>query len=111
MSAWYEYGSQVASTYVTAYDEMFGCFNNVMKLDEKMTESQMDLTVGQHAPPPLPPNRPPAEDGQASQEGRSNKGKQSAADVAAAVVTGNYFSKAEYYSNSRLPPNLPPFAV
>jgi hypothetical protein len=46
-----------------------------------------------------------------SSGGGKSKKEQKPADVATSVVRGNYFSKVEFYANSRLPDNLTPFAV
>lgn len=133
MSAWYEYGSQVASTYAAACDEVMGRFNSVLGLDGGgLTEGEMDVAAREHARS-MPAATTAmtatsravvapatAEDGREQRQRQlqvdrgvrtGNRGKHSAANVAAAVVTGSYFSKAEYYANSHLPADLPPFAV
>ncbi|KAI9896826.1 hypothetical protein N3K66_007848 [Trichothecium roseum] len=125
MSAWYEYGSQVASTYAAACDEVMGRFNSVLGLDGGgLTEGEMDVAAREHARS-MPATTTmtatsravvaPEAGREQRQVGRGvragNRGKHSAANVAAAVVTGSYFSKAEYYANSHLPADLPPFAV
>ncbi|KAJ6441329.1 vegetative cell wall protein gp1 [Purpureocillium lavendulum] len=108
------------------------------RFDDLMTHIDRDEYTGDEAElfllqPQLPPRRtdveasPPglerasSEDqsrGFTSREKKARKGSSDSdtrrlntSDVTAAVISGNYFSKVDLYANSRLPMDLPGFAV
>lgn len=122
LTAWYGYGTQV----VGAFDEVAQRLNNVLTLidEESLRGNEMDLFACRQAIPEKSTAVVVRDRERTSRSPKRGRGKESrerereierakirSADVAASVVRGNYFSKVELYSNSKLPATLPPFAV
>lgn len=123
------------------YGDICARFDDVMTLidRERYAGDERDLFVCQSAPQPSqsqpslsaprPPDQPSSTDrwrnfgggGSSSSKkpsssekrlpGHADPRKPQTCDVAAAVVSGSYFSKVDLYANSRLPVNLPPLAL
>ncbi|KND89357.1 hypothetical protein TOPH_05964 [Tolypocladium ophioglossoides CBS 100239] len=112
------------------YDDICTRFDDVISLidRERYAGDESDLFMCQSAPQPSrsqhnllaspPPNQPSSTDRswkkQSSEKrlpSHTDTRKLQKSDVAAAVVSGNYFSKVDFYANSRLPLNLPPLAL
>lgn len=99
-------------------DQIGTKFNDVITLmdEECFHGGEKDLFVTNTAPP-TPPQSPPAATGvrgggetaTVAAGRKASKGVNQA--VTSAVTSTNYFSKANLYANSRLPPHLPPLRV
>lgn len=115
LTAWQTYGCQVVNQTAAMVDQISSSLNHIMTMIdvEKVSGHERDLftypaprgQTSQQAPrsserAPVP--RPRKGD-------RNPKGQTSA--VAAAVVTGGYFTKVDLYANSRLPRDLPPLKL
>lgn len=121
LAAWHGC-TQIANSTAAVYDQVYSRFNNVMTLidHEKCVGTENDLFHCSSSPVPSPQSSPdsispPTQDRGidflSSKPKKSLKPKKSQATCAAAVVSGNYFSKVEYYANSKLPRDLPPLAL
>lgn len=114
LCAWYGYGTQVFGSTVNAFDDIAFRLNNVLTMidNESLKGHEMDLFACRQ---PMPPGQEPSAVSKPVKKSSKDKDKQCkvqpAAEAAAAVVRGNYFSKVELYANSKLPKNLDPFAV
>lgn len=100
LAAWHGC-SQIAQSTNTMYDR----FNDIMTLidHEKLSGSENSLFNC----------TPPVQEQHVDEKGikkQKHKDKQTC-NVAASVVSGNYFSKVEQYANSKLPANLPPLSL
>lgn len=119
LCAWYGYSTQVLGSTINTFDEISYRLNNVLTLidNESLAGHEMDLFACRQLMAPEPdanahskPSKKSSKDRDRERSNDKSKG-QPAADVAASVVRGNYFSKVELYANSKLPRDLPPFAV
>ncbi|KPM37826.1 hypothetical protein AK830_g8734 [Neonectria ditissima] len=114
--------NQLATSTAAKYDQVYSRFNNVMTLiDTEMCHgNENDLFNCHSGPEPEPQSSasittspPLAQDrGFSSKPKKSVKPKKSqSSNVASCVVSGNYFSKVEFYANSKLPRDLPRLAL
>lgn len=118
VSAWHgcsSQASQLFDTTNTLYDQVYSRFNDVMTLIdlEKLGGNESHLFNCQPNPPLT--TSPPLAHGQDMEKSRSRKPhKQKSrpqSHVTTSVVSGNYFSKVEFYMNSKLPLDLPSLAL
>ncbi|KFA76501.1 hypothetical protein S40288_01566 [Stachybotrys chartarum IBT 40288] len=120
-AAWHS-ATQLATSSTSACDDIFQRFGNLMTMidGEKLRGNEKDLFSYQSTPNPA--NESTADLPMVSERGLSGKTSSrkptdkkskshSSGNVAASVVTGNYFSKVEHYANSKLPRDLPRLAL
>jgi len=119
LCAWYGYSTQVLGSTINTFDEISYRLNNVLTLidNESLAGHELDLFACRQlmsTEPETNANSKPFKEGSKDRQRGKSKDKckvDPAAEVAASVVRGNYFSKVELYANSKLPRDLPPFAV
>ncbi|KXJ92652.1 Alpha/Beta hydrolase protein [Microdochium bolleyi] len=114
---WHCYGSQLLNQSAAMYDQFAGMFGDVISLIDRdnYTGNENALFMYQQpAPPPVqsPPQLPEKKSKDSSKSSRL-KGVAGTPTVVVAdcVVPGGYFSKVEYYANSRLPMDLRPLRL
>lgn len=124
LSGWYGYTTNLVTSTVSACDDVANRLNNVLTLidGEHMKGHETDLFTCRQPQQQQPPTRSSAEEQRSGRPSKNSRDKDKsrdkdrpkaqAADVAASVVKGNYFSKVELYANSKLrSKDLAPFAV
>ncbi|KAF4974357.1 hypothetical protein FZEAL_8735 [Fusarium zealandicum] len=107
LSAW-NGCTQLAQSTNAMYDQVYSRFNDVMTLidHEKLYGNEKDLFSCHPAP-----EENITQDRGAFSKRTRHKDKPQSCNVAASVVSGNYFSKVELYANSKLPMDLPPLGL
>lgn len=94
-------GAALCDVISSKFDAVVTCID-----DQKFSGKEQDLVIYDDEPqPPLPQRAEPTSDGK---EGRLTENLYG---VSQGKQGSNYFSKVWLYSNSRLPPHLPPFKV
>ncbi|KAJ4263000.1 hypothetical protein NW762_006613 [Fusarium torreyae] len=106
LSAWHGCTQLAQST-----NALYERFNDIMTMidHEKLCGNENNLFSCSPAPAPAPAQDNSIQDKGIGRRTR-HKDKQSC-NVAASVVSGNYFSKVELYANSKLPLDLPSLAL
>ncbi|KAK7414348.1 hypothetical protein QQX98_006790 [Neonectria punicea] len=106
--------NQLATSTAAKYDQVYSRFNNVMTLiDTEMCHGNENDLFNCHSEPQAssPSNSPPLTQDRGFSSSKPKKSlkpkKSQSSNVAASVVSGNYFSKVEFYANSKLPRDLP----
>lgn len=117
LGAWYGYSTQVFGSTISTFDEISYRLNNVLTMIDNggLAGHEMDLfacrqptRVEQESKEVIKSGKKGSKDRDREKSAKSNV---QPCDVAASVVRGDYFSKVELYANSKLPKDLPPFAV
>ncbi|SPN98734.1 uncharacterized protein DNG_01779 [Cephalotrichum gorgonifer] len=119
LTAWQTYGTQVINQTAAVADQVSSSLNHIMTMidGERIAGNEMDLftyrppAVAHTHPPSRPVDRPPGSRAKKGDKGDKGHTKGQTSAVAAAVVSGGYFSKVDMYTNSRLPRDLPPLKL
>lgn len=115
LTAWQTYGCQVVNQTAALVDQISSRLNHIMTMIdvEKIAGHERDLFM-YHPPGGQTGHQAPRSSERApvpkQRKGDKNSKGQTAA-VAAAVVSGGYFTKVDMYANSRLPRDLPPLKL
>ncbi|KAH7032749.1 Alpha/Beta hydrolase protein [Microdochium trichocladiopsis] len=119
---WHSYGSQLLNQSAAMYDQFAGMFNDVISLIDRDTYTGNENALFMYQQPGPPPVATPSQEiskktKETPKESRAkdvrSKGAVGAPTVVVAdsIVPGGYFSKVEYYANSRLPMDLRPLRL
>ncbi|KAL1846422.1 hypothetical protein VTK73DRAFT_287 [Phialemonium thermophilum] len=123
LPSWHGYGTQLLNQGAAFYDQISSRFDQVVtSIDwDRYAGGGGDPSDPVYAPyaaqapqPPQPSSRasePRVTKGDKKNPSRDGVRKGPSADVAAAVLSDNYFSKVDLYENSRLPADLPPLKL
>lgn len=118
---WHCYGSQLLNQSAAMYDQFAGMFGDVISLidrdnyvgnEKALFMYQQPEAPPAQAPPPQQLERRPRESSKSSEVCKPRYSADAPVVVVAdSVVPGGYFSKVEYYANSKLPIDLRPLRL